>query len=241
MADKKNILEEALLDIKNIQNALNANTKEILRSVAKEEIDSVVKESLTKEVYEEEDVDGAEEVPAAGAEPANSEMPTDLQSTDGVEEPTGIDPMGGAGEEGMDGIDPMGGAPDELDMTQASDDDVIEIYKKLSGDDEIEIVGDEVHLNITEPGEYIVKAADITGAGPAGAGAAPEMGGEDDVDYEIEMGGEEGGEEPTDLVPVDDEGGEEGEGSGNHDCCPTPSAQERPTVRRPGRTTGTAA
>ena len=40
------------------------------------------------------------------------------------------------------------------------------------------------------------------------------MGGEDDVDYEIEMGGEEGGEEPTDLVPVDDEGGEEGEGSG---------------------------
>ena len=219
MADKKNILEEALLDIKNIQNALNANTKEILRSVAKEEIDSVVKESLTKEVYEEEDVDGAEEVPAAGAEPANSEMPTDLQSTDGVEEPTGveptgIDPMGGAGEEGMDGIDPMGGAPDELDMTQASDDDVIEIYKKLSGDDEIEIVGDEVHLNITEPGEYIVKAADITGAGPAGAGAAPEMGGEDDVDYEIEMGGEEGGEEPTDLVPVDDEGGEEGEGSG---------------------------
>ncbi len=59
MADKKKtILEEALLDIKNIQNALNANTKEILRSVAKEEIDSVVKESLTKEVYEEEDIDG---------------------------------------------------------------------------------------------------------------------------------------------------------------------------------------
>jgi hypothetical protein len=48
MAEKKSILEEALLDIKNIQNALNANTKEILRSVAKEEIDSVVKESLKK-------------------------------------------------------------------------------------------------------------------------------------------------------------------------------------------------
>jgi hypothetical protein len=35
-----------MLDIKKIQEALNANTKEILRSVAKEEIDSVVKESL---------------------------------------------------------------------------------------------------------------------------------------------------------------------------------------------------
>ena len=54
MADKKSILEEALLDIKNIQSALNANTKEILRSVAREEIDGVVKESLTNEVYEEE-------------------------------------------------------------------------------------------------------------------------------------------------------------------------------------------
>jgi hypothetical protein len=57
MAEKKSILEEALLDITNIQNALNANTKEILRSVAKEEIDSVVKESLEEVNYEEEEVD----------------------------------------------------------------------------------------------------------------------------------------------------------------------------------------
>ena len=56
MADKKSIIEEALLDITNIQNALNANTKEILRSVAKEEIDGLVKESLTEESYVEEEI-----------------------------------------------------------------------------------------------------------------------------------------------------------------------------------------
>ena len=56
MAEKKTILEEALLDIQNIQNALNANTKEILRSVAIEEIDGLVKESL-EEGYVEEDAD----------------------------------------------------------------------------------------------------------------------------------------------------------------------------------------
>lgn len=214
MAEKKTILEEALLDIKNIQNALNANTKEILRSVAKEEIDSVVKESLTKEVYEEEDVDGVEEVPAAGAEEKTSDMPTDLAGTGapelGAEPEMGAEPELGtdpAGEEGMDGIASVGAGPEELDMTQSSDDDVIEIYKKLSGDDEIEIVGDEVHLNISEPGEYIVKAAD--GKAP-GMDAEPEMG-DDDVDYEIEMGDDEGGSEgPADLAPVDDEGGEEG-------------------------------
>ena len=202
MADKKSILEEALLDIKNINNALNANTKEILRSVAREEIDGVVKESFKKD-YEEEDVKESDETKT------DSKMTEGDMSIEGMDDETPEMGSEFPSEEGMDGL-----PSDELDMTQASDDDVIEIYKKLSGDDEIEIVGDEVHLNITEPGEYIVKAADITGAGPAGAGAAPEMGGEDDVDYEIEMGGEEGGEEPTDLVPVDDEGGEEGEGSG---------------------------
>jgi hypothetical protein len=39
-----------MLDIKKIQEALNANTKEILRSVAKEEIDSVVKNLLWKKI-----------------------------------------------------------------------------------------------------------------------------------------------------------------------------------------------
>jgi hypothetical protein len=33
-----------------------------------------------------------------------------------------------------------------MDMTAASDDDVIAIYKKLSGEDEIEIVGDDIQF-----------------------------------------------------------------------------------------------
>ena len=47
MADKdKSIIERAILDAKRIQEALNANTKEILRGIAKEEIDGIVKESM---------------------------------------------------------------------------------------------------------------------------------------------------------------------------------------------------
>jgi predicted RND superfamily exporter protein len=57
MADKeKSIIERALMDAKRIQETLNANTKEILRSVAKEEIDGLVKESLTEESYVEEEI-----------------------------------------------------------------------------------------------------------------------------------------------------------------------------------------
>ena len=210
MAEKKSILEEALLDIKNINNALNANTKEILRSVAREEIDSVVKESLVKEIYEEEDLDQPEtdnlgmdadaatsDVAATGGEESQEGGLDDIQGSEEVA-PT-MEP-----ETGMN-ADALGGS--EMDMTTASDDDVIAIYKKLSGEDEIEIVGDEIHLNISEPGEYVVKAADAESA----VGAEPEMGMDptSDVDYEIEMGDEEGGAEqaPADLVSVDDEEG----------------------------------
>lgn len=222
MAEKKSIIEEALLDIKNIQGALNANTKEILRSVAKEEIDSVVKESLLKEVgYEEEDLDSPEgetelggdadaatsglEVPAMGGEESEEDVLGDIGSSEEV----GPAPeMGMEPEMGMDSVE-LGAEP--MDMTAASDDDVIAIYKKLSGEDEIEIVGDEIHLNITEPGQYVVKANDSAMGGMTNAPVdAPvdlePVDGDDEggVDYEIEMGDDEAGA-PEDLEPVGDE------------------------------------
>lgn len=236
MADKKSILEEALLDIKNIQSALNANTKEILRSVAREEIDGVVKESLTNEVYEEEEVSSvneesheeheageskAEEKAEHGKggsekkEKAESKKMTEGMETEGMET-EGMEAEGMTYEEGMDGL----GASEELDMTSASDDDVIAIYKKLSGEDEIEIVGDEIRLTVSEPGEYVIKTSDMK-APEMDDEMEPEMDlemGDDDegVDYEIEMDDEEG-EEPSDLMPVDDEEGEEGEEAGEEE------------------------
>ena len=194
MADKKSIIEEALLDITNIQNALNANTKEILRSVAKEEINGVVKESLD-EVYEEEELE-LEPAVMGGEEEEESTEDSLGDIEDSEEEPE----MGS--ELGMD-TDVLGG--EEMDMTQASDDDVIAIYKKLSGEDEIEIIGDELHLDITEPGEYIVKLDGIEAEEEAEEELElepAEMGGEeegseeaeDDVEYEIEMGDDEEGE-----------------------------------------------
>ena len=215
MAENKSILEEALLDIKNIQSALNANTKEILRSVAKEEIDSVVKESLVKEIYEEEDLEAPEEL---DLDTMSDEEGTEDDSIEGglgdMEDSEEVAPEMEP-ELGMD-VDTLGG--EEMDMTAASDDDVIAIYKKLSGEDEIEIVGDEIHLNISEPGEYVVKldgktpeaGAEDLDLDTAEMGGEDEEGSEDDVEYEIEMDDEEEGSDiPDDLVPVGDEEGEE--------------------------------
>lgn len=236
MAEKKSILQEAMLDIQSIQNALNANTKEMLRSVAKEEIDSVVKESLVKEIYEEEDIDSPEgEEPAMDALGGEEGSEDNLGNIDAPSEDLGMEaPEMGAEpamepEMGMD-TDVLGGE-DEMDMTAASDDEVIAIFKKLSGSDEIEIVGDEIHMNISEPGEYIVKMNNGTegaeGMEPEmgdteGLDGLEDMGGEeaDDVDYEIEMGDEEteeptddtfGGDEEAGVEPEAEAGGEEEE------------------------------
>jgi uncharacterized protein (DUF1697 family) len=222
MAEKKSIVEEALLDVNSIKNALNANTKEILRSVAREEIDSVVKESLLREDdYEEEDLNqpkdsGTELGGAANAatDDVTGDIGGDESGLGGLDDIQGSEEVG----TGMDselGMDPTGLGGDDMDMTASSDDDVIAIYKKLSGEDEIEIVGDEIHLSISEPGDYIVKTNEKSTGGLGATSEVPtdlepvgdEMGGEEGgTDYEIEMGDEGGAEAPA-AEPI---GGEEG-------------------------------
>ena len=220
MAEKKSIIAEALLDIKNIQNALNANTKEILRSVAREEIDSVVKESLMKDeaVYEEEDLDAPEETGTDLGVDADASM-AGVETDELGGEESGLDDLSDIEDSeevapelepemdlevepeiGMDS-DELGG---EMDMTASSDDDIIAIYKKLSGDDEVEIVGDEIHLNITEPGQYVVKTNQLGGGEESTEdfiedlepmdGEESEEEEEGGLDYEIEMGDDEEGE-----------------------------------------------
>jgi len=175
MAEKnKSIIESALLDAKRIQEALNANTKEILRSVAIEEIDGLVKESL-EEGYVEEDADEDVDVTADDSDETVADDATDSDEvevdTDDVDV-TSDDSEEGDDLEGGDNMgmsaEPLGGDTEVNDMTQASDiDDVIRVYKQLTGDDEIEVVVDDetgdIKLSVNEPGEFIIK----TGGGNA--------------------------------------------------------------------------
>ena len=180
MADKKkSILEEAILNAKLIQEALDANTEEILRSVTKEEINSVVKESLEEGDYVVEDVD-TEEIEGADEDaemeieaPEGEEMEADVEAdveadmagdVENMETDMEGDDLEGDYETGMD-AEIASDDEVEMDMTAASDEDVIAVYKKLTGDDEIEVVVDdeagEVKLSVNEPGEFVIK----TGAG----------------------------------------------------------------------------
>tara|TARA_R110000772_G_scaffold17946_1_gene49779 strand:+ start:29418 stop:31022 length:1605 start_codon:yes stop_codon:yes gene_type:complete len=215
--EEKSILEQTLLDAKKIQEALNANTKEILRSVAREEIDGIVKESL-EEGYVEEDVDDTEELDLDGEETPDAPeggFGDDIPSDDAVDVDVATPEVGVAAPEiGGDDLegDYEGGGDEfgdeqEYDMTTATDDEVIAVYKKLTGDDEIEVVVDDVtgdvKLTVNEPGEFVIKTEE--GGGEEFAGE--ELGGDEFGD---EVAGDEfGGEELGADIGGDELGGEE--------------------------------
>ena len=80
---RKSIIEEALLEAKSLEDALKANTKEMLASHMKQEIENIVESSLNEEDEELEldiDVEGSdeemEEMPAleAGDDSEESEL-----------------------------------------------------------------------------------------------------------------------------------------------------------------------
>ena len=217
MAEKnKSIIESALLDAKRIQEALNANTKEILRSVAIEEIDGLVKESL-EEGYVEEDADEeTEDVTVTADDEVADDAADDSEEVADDSEFTSDDSEEGDDLEGGDDMgmsaEPLGGDTEVRDMTQASDDDVIKVYKELTGDSEIEVVVDDetgdIKLSVNEPGKFIIK----TNAGTsepdgdefsADEFSADEFGAEGGAEISTDEFGTEGG--------ADEFGGEEEE------------------------------
>jgi len=215
---KKSIIDEALLDAKRIQETLNANTKEILRSIAKEEINDLVKESLNE--FDEEDVDDAEvdtdvaidvdaEAPVDGVEDVDMDMDIDIDDDGGEEMGNSEEDLAIGDETGM-GVDASYG--DEMDMTTASDEEVIAVYKKLTGDDEIQIVSNEngdIELTVNEPGEFVIKNNAAAGAAdvPAPIETGLDTGGEEEGEFELTAGDDMDSELPMDGI----EGAEEEE------------------------------
>ena len=194
----KSIVEGALLDLKTIKEALEANTKEILRSVAIEEIDGVVKESINEDMYDETDVEDTEEeddfsgiddegdndeVPM-GEPSLDNDVPAAPVASDTDNELDGLDLGAEAGED-LDAL--AGGEDHEFDLTGASDDDVISVYKKLAGDDEIEVISDdEVIIKDPNGAEYNIKFNGGNNAPAPALGGGLDLGLDDAPEVELE-------------------------------------------------------
>jgi hypothetical protein len=198
---KKSIIEEALLEAKSLEDALKANTKEILAAHMSKEIESIVESSLKNKgekkeepISEEEDdeisVDDVETKGSDDEEDVKLDLDDEEESDeddslqfgddedDEDEEPnkidldldTDLDLDAGEGVEDDDdeiglGLElPMMGSDDEseeiLDLTGASDEEVVKVFKKLSDNDEVEVVKDEGGIHLKDNGtgaEYYIK------------------------------------------------------------------------------------
>lgn len=229
---KKSIIEESLLEFKTIEDALKANTKEILASTMKEEIEKVVRESLEEQAIEdneaedqdvdmemsvdaeeaEETEDGLEdlELDMADADAEAEEMDDDedaelelpMDDMEGEEpemelgDAEGMLASLGDMEMDMDGEEPEMDMDmdDELDLTMASDDEVLKVFKKMGDEDEIEVVKDEEGISLKDNqtgAEYYIKESDELNEDEMCEGAGcPEMSEEEmeeETIYEVEL------------------------------------------------------
>ena len=146
------IVEEALLQMKSIEEAISENAKGILASTMKEEISELVRESLNgstkKSLYEQaededdvESLEGDEDVEETEDGTEETEVDADVD-VDGEE----FDFSAMGTEEPMDNEDEM----PPLDMTGASPDEVLKVWKAMGDEDGIIIKKDGDHIHLTD-------------------------------------------------------------------------------------------
>lgn len=183
---KKSLVEEALLQMKNLEEAVTENAKGILASTMKEEISELVKESLS----EEEEVDMVEMEESSemeeGSEMAEQEMELDIEDVEDMVDMSDEDSeMEDEGEEmDMEDVEDMLDmdlpgdeleVDDEeevllpLDLTGASDEEILKVFKAM---------GEEDGIIISQDGDDVVLKDE-----------------EADVEYKIQMESEEKEEE----------------------------------------------
>ena len=190
---EKSILEQALLQVQTLEEAVKQNAKGILASTMKQELNDLLKESME----DEEDVaeqptpeeEEADDVSDEGADEEGAEVADDEENLDN-EMPAGFDSEGGEDLDSEEGEydefsseseedeNPFEDEEDAMDMTGASDEEVMKVFKAMKPEDGIIVKkdGDSVHFSDGD-NDYIIKLDDEMGEEIA----------EDDMSYDDEM------------------------------------------------------
>jgi hypothetical protein len=146
MQEKKSLVEEALIQMKQVEEAISENAKGILASTMKEEISQLVKESLSEQDDEEDttdvDVDTDVDMNTDKEEDVDMNMDMDMGDTD----------------MSMDMDTDSEETP--IDLTHASDEEILKVFKAMGEDDGIIIKKDGPYVSLKDnnnDSEYLVK------------------------------------------------------------------------------------
>jgi hypothetical protein len=153
----KSILEQALLQVETLEEAVKANAKGILASTMKQELNGLLKEQEDEKNPEEDekDVEGAT-TPEDGNDTSISDENPEKEETPGDSEeiPDLHDELGGDKEPDSD-------SDDVLDMTGASEEEVLKVFKAMKPEDGIVVKKDGDTVQFSDEGnDYIIKLDD---------------------------------------------------------------------------------
>jgi len=138
MKENKNLVQEALIQMRNVEQAISQNAKGILASTMKEEINQLVKESLSEQDMEDEielDTDIDTDMPVDNDDDMEMDMEFDMD---------------------MD----MDSEESPIDLTDASDEEILKVFKAMGEEDGIIVKkdGEDIHLTDSDTdSEYLVK------------------------------------------------------------------------------------
>ena len=131
MSKKESLVEDTFIQLKNLENMISENAQGILESTMTKEIKELVKESLNEQDDEEIDVDAEVDEPEAD----NDEMEMDDMDMD---DEMNMDDMDMDDEEEIDMDDmEMDVEDDTIDLTNASDEEILRVFKAMNDDDGI--------------------------------------------------------------------------------------------------------
>ena len=225
---EKSILEQALLQVQTLEEAVKQNAKGILASTMKQELNDLLKESMEDEEIkltaeqaddedapeDEEDVTEPEadaeggvddELPAINDEPSKDIDGDDLSDLDNEDE---MDTELPAIDDEMPTDD-----DDMLDMTGASDEEVLKVFKAMSDEDGIIVKKDGENISLEDgEDEYIIKlneedeseeevSEDWNEEEDASMMGDEDLAEEEETVYEIELDGED--EEDEEVKEVE--------------------------------------
>jgi hypothetical protein len=170
---EKSILEQALLHVETLEEALKQNSKGILGSVLKQELNGLLKESMEKEEDEKEkesetpvDEQGDEDEmtepsPEQDENDMEDEASSDEESLDKNIDSEDSEMSDDDMSDDMDGDD-MTSDDSVMDMTGASDDEVLKVFKAMKPEDGIVVKKDGNNLDIEIDGnEYVIKLDEL--------------------------------------------------------------------------------
>ncbi len=153
MTNNKNVVEEALFQIRNLEETLQENAKGILQSTMSEEIRQLVKESL-KEQDEIETPPVDDDMPMGDDEDFSDDDDEDFSDDD--EEDFSDDD-----EEDFSDDDEEDFSDDDeetIDMTKASDEEVLRVFKAMGDEDGIIVKKEGENIHLTDgDNEYMIQ------------------------------------------------------------------------------------